>query len=89
MSQTIISTCDLCGSTEDVEQVTIPCVFTTEQTEGRGREPYLTHESIDACNKCYGRVLQEQPVWASGAQGNNTYFWKHNEPTDSPERQDN
>ena len=52
-------------------------IFTTEQTEGRPTKPYLTRENLDLCDNCYEKVLRENYIYGSGAQGYNEYkFWE-------------
>ncbi len=77
MTTTVI-TCDLCKEAlpANSKKVSIQVVFTTEQTEGRSTEPYLCLESIDCCKTCLNRIIDSHPLWASGAQGYNTYTWR-------------
>lgn len=63
----------------------ISVIFHTEQTEGRPRAPYLTIESIDICESCLDKILSGNMLHGSGAQGNNTYYFK--KPT-STEKED-
>lgn len=78
MSQTIIIKCDVCESDVDVKaDVQIPVTFTTEQTEGRSVEPYITRsDPIDICLRCIKRLTEEQPIYACGAQGHNSYKFR-------------
>ena len=70
--------CDITGCKKDVVHRTIllQIIFTTDQTEGRSTEPYLTHETLDVCADCYERILQGDSVFGSGAMGHNTYRFR-------------
>jgi hypothetical protein len=63
--------CDLCGVViQDYAEIKYPIIFHTDQTEGRGCEPYISHERIELCGECMKKVLV---LHAWGAQGNNKY----------------
>lgn len=81
MAKEITVSCDICGGTEEVtSDVQIPCTFTTEQTEGRGVEPYIVRtDPIDVCKACMHRIINEQPVIGNGAQGHNNYQFRKKE----------
>ena len=82
MSSITILKCDMCTSEDDVTCVTAPCVFTTEQTEGRSVGPYLTQSKMDLCKTCMDILITNQPLYANGAQGYSTFYWnKINENT--------
>lgn len=64
--------CDICKKeiTGARDESKYPIIFHTEQTEGRGCQPYISHESVDLCEECRGKVIV---LHAWGAQGNNRY----------------
>lgn len=73
--------CDVCKavlpySFEKDFNKKIPVIFTTEQTEGRSVEAYFQYEEIDICKECEKRALSGEAIFASGAQGYNTYQFK-------------
>ena len=63
--------CDLCTN-EMNEQKTIkyPVIFTTDQTEGKTCEPYISMQELDICVDCQKKVLK---ITGYGAMGNNLY----------------
>jgi hypothetical protein len=63
---------------EDHKKQSYQVIFVTEQTEGRPTNPYLAVTHIDLCRFCKARVLAGEPIWAAGAQGHNTYYFKPN-----------
>lgn len=71
--------CDIDGCDNDVPEnnrgIRMDVIFTTEQTEGRGVEPYISKTtSLDICKSCLGRVVKSgKYIRAHGAQGYNTY----------------
>ena len=73
----VIVTCDLCEAKIPAQskKIQIQMVFTTEQTEGWPTKPYLDFVSIYCCNDCLDKIIEDQPVLASGAQGHNRYRW--------------
>ncbi len=77
MKKTII-TCDIekCNNDFLVETKDIQVIFTTDQTEGRSCTPYLSNEKVDICVDCLIKVLEGNYIWANGAQGHNTYYFK-------------
>lgn len=68
--------CDICKSTEDVGSKQMQVIFTTNTTDGRGCDPYLSIETFDICGVCFEFVLRGDAIFAHGAQGNNTYHFK-------------
>ncbi len=70
--------CDIAVCTEEAYYKGSPlqAIFTTEQTEGRGVEPYLSMEKVDICKGCMSKIVKGNYVWANGAQGSNTYYFK-------------
>lgn len=54
----------------------ISVVFTTNQTDGYPSKPYLSTERIDLCTECKGKVFEGKQLFAYGAQGYNTYYFK-------------
>ena len=74
-----VTYCDICGSEDDITEETIQVIFTTEQTEGRGCEPYLSGHKLDICKVCKRSILKGNCLWGSGAQGYNKYYFKPDE----------
>lgn len=73
--ETFVCDIDGCSNTPDKENlnIAIQVIFTTEQTEGRGCEPYLSDEKLDICKSCLNKVLKGNYIFAYGAMGYNTY----------------
>lgn len=71
-------TCDIekCGNTKDVKKLRLQVLFTTEQTEGRSVPTYLSDETLDICNSCLEKIKSGNYVYAHGAQGYNTFYFK-------------
>ena len=66
--------CDVCKKeVEELKMHTnykLPVIFTTDQTEGRSRKPYLDYKKVDICFECYNKMIKERKfVTACGAQG--------------------
>ena len=79
MKTTTVS-CDVCGDTKHTKtEICLDVIFTTEQTEGRGSAPYLSNQKMDICPTCLSRILEGNYLFAHGAQGHNTYYFKDNE----------
>jgi hypothetical protein len=78
MSRTEIIKCDIkdCKNTTKVKALRIHVIFTTDQTEGRSKSPYLSLEEFDICENCYNKILSGKMIFAFGAQGYNTYYFK-------------
>ncbi len=72
--------CDIKGCEEkaDLKGQELQVIFTTEQTEGRSVRPYLQMEKLDICAGCINKILTGITLWAHGAQGHNTYYFKPN-----------
>jgi hypothetical protein len=69
--------CDVCKSSKEVEEnADLQVIFTTDQTEGRSRDPYLSRQSMDLCAACRAKIVKGNYVFAHGAMGNNTYYFK-------------
>ena len=64
--------CDLCGKVKKTgcHTVKYPVLFTSDQTEGRSCEPYISYENIDVCDECLSKIIK---VTGYGAQGYNNY----------------
>ena len=61
------------------KKIYIQIIFTTEQNEGRRCKPYLCNEKLNLCNKCLNNVLDNgNYIYANGAMGCNTYFFRKN-----------
>lgn len=77
---TIKVICDICkkemSKIHAHNQHTLTVIFTTEQTEGQPVKPYLSAQKIDTCNHCEEIILSGKMVFAYGAQGHNTFFFK-------------
>lgn len=54
----------------------IAVVFTTDQNDGSGADPYVDTVGVDMCPECYRRYIEKCPVKAVGAQGYNAYKWR-------------
>ena len=81
MKKTItVLTCDICKNAQNdsiiQEDKTIPIIFTTEQTEGRGCDPYLSSFTLDICDTCMDIILKGNIPFGSGAQGHNRYSFR-------------
>lgn len=72
--------CDIDGCGKDAEKINksfgMSVIFTTEQTEGRSVDPYIQHQQFDICADCHAKILTGQAVYAHGAQGYNTFYFK-------------
>lgn len=68
--------CDVCKKENDIRDIQMDVIFTTEQTEGRSCAPHLSKEKLQICEKCLGKVLKGNYIFASGAQGYNEYYFK-------------
>ena len=69
--------CDVCKViTPTQNTLKIQVIFTTEQTEGRPCDPYLTDKNLDLCEMCLKAVLKGNYIFGSGAQGYNAYYFK-------------
>ena len=78
--------CDVCGEETSNEKIDIQVIFTTEQNEGRCCKPHLCKEKLNLCNKCLNNVLYNgNYIYANGAMGCNTYFFRKIEESDSDE----
>lgn len=69
-------TCDVCKKEATILDKTIQVIFTTEQTEGRSVKPYLCDKKMDLCEDCMKRRLSGESIFANGAQGYNSYYFK-------------
>ena len=69
-----------------MKKIDIQVIFTTEQNEGRCCKPHLCNEKLNLCNKCLNNVLDNgNYIYANGAMGCNTYFFRKIEESDSDE----
>ncbi|NJO49795.1 MAG: hypothetical protein HC840_10490 [Leptolyngbyaceae cyanobacterium RM2_2_4] len=71
--------CDVCKKEAKVENKSLPVIFTTEQTEGRSTKPYLSDAKLDICEDCKNHITTGNFLWAHGAMGYNTYYFKNQE----------
>lgn len=72
-------TCDVCSiiiKSDTHKATNLSVVFTTEQTEGRSTEPYLSLVKIDICPTCMKSILLGKMLFAHGAMGFNQYYFK-------------
>ena len=77
MKETIVKfKCDICGSENAVLSHKLSVIFTTEQTEGRGRPLYFSTVEIELCDVHIKKALSGLQIFAAGAMGNNTYWFK-------------
>lgn len=69
--------CDICHERANNHKK-IQVIFSAEQTEGHECKPYVDEFlwPLDLCDKCLGRILDGNYVFASGAQGYNDYYFK-------------
>lgn len=68
--------CDIkeCENETMEEKKHMQVIFTTDQTEGRSRDPYLSLEEFHICDPCLKKVIKSgKYIVGSGAQGYNTY----------------
>lgn len=78
MSRTMIEIvrCDTCGA-EKAQKIKTSVVFVTEQTEGRPIQPYIQIHELDICFNCLAKIIRDgEQIYAHGAQGHNTYYFK-------------
>lgn len=76
-----ITTCDVCSSeltdiSNSLLRSSVTVVFTTEQTEGRSIKPYLSLQTMDMCPACLKTMLSGKMLFAHGAMGHNSYYFK-------------
>lgn len=69
--------CDVCEEEKEIKNLDIQVIFTTDQTEGRSKSPYLSKQIIDICDDCMSYLLQGYYLFGSGAQGYNKYWFKN------------
>jgi len=80
MSKTTVTTiaCDVCKSksvaTED--GIEIQVIFETNQTDGYPSKPYLSRQKLDLCAACLKEVYSGHYIFAHGAQGYNSYYFR-------------
>ena len=81
MAKIEYSVCDIdkCQNkvSEDYQKRLVPIIFTTEQTEGRTVTPYLAINKLDICKEHYDHISKGNFIYAHGAQGYNTYYFKN------------
>ena len=70
--------CDIDNCNNDVDTIgmSVQVIFTTDQTEGRPTINHFSTDKLDLCNDCKGRLLNGNYIFAHGAQGCNTYYFK-------------
>lgn len=68
---------DKCGRPANTKETFLfQIIFLIDQTEGRSVSPYLTRGQLHICKECLSLVLGGKAIFAHGAQGNNTYYFK-------------
>jgi len=67
--------CGVSVTKDELKGKYIQVIFTTEQTEGRSVQRYLSNETIDICEGCMKRILNGEYLYGSGAQGFNQYWF--------------
>lgn len=70
--------CDICHE-KATEHKNIQIIFNTNQTDGYPCKPYIDDSHnwpLDLCDKCLKKILDGKYVFATGAQGYNTYYFK-------------
>lgn len=65
--------CDVCHNKAVLIGFRLTVIFTTDQTEGRNVDPYLSTERMDLCQKCQDFILKGNMLTGKGAMGHNTY----------------
>lgn len=70
--------CDVCGGEAKYETVDLHTIFTTEQTEGRSVDKYLSKQKLDLCENCMSKILDGNGLFGRGAMGNNRYWFQEN-----------
>lgn len=68
--------CDICTNEGSVITKEMQVIFTTEQTEGRSCSPYFSQETIDLCDNCLNTCLSGKYIFADGAMGHNSFYFK-------------
>lgn len=69
--------CDVCETeTKKENKKARDVIFTTEQTEGRRCQPYLSRETFWLCDRCEDKVLKGNYIFAEGGQGYNNYYFQ-------------
>ena len=81
-------TCDIdgCNNPAKHKEFGLQVIFTTDQTEGRSCDPYLSHVVIDLCHGCMTNILKYgKYIFAHGAMGHNTYYFRkgNDQPKDN------
>ena len=71
--------CDIrdCDNEAQNKDNAMQVIFTTEQTEGRSRDPHFSNVSVDLCEVCRNRALRGNYIFAAGAQGSNQYWFRN------------
>lgn len=68
--------CDVCNRDAQHAKVQLMVIQTTEETEGRSKKPCLKGTSLDLCQECLDRIIDNSPLLSAGAQGYNNYSWR-------------
>lgn len=74
--ETVTYDCDVCSDEIDqsdpmsIIQQRVPVLFTTNQIDGIGCEPYWSFDVVDLCGECAKKSFG---LHGSGCQGTNTY----------------
>lgn len=70
--------CDVCAERKAQSEIKmnykLDVIFTTDTTEGRSCNPYLSNVEMDLCNDCRGKIVKSKRyLLASGGQGSYEY----------------
>lgn len=70
--------CDIkhCNNDAIYKEKAFQVIFTTEQTEGRSIKPSPEDAKIDLCEECHKIMCSGKQIFAEGAQGHNTFYFK-------------
>jgi len=75
--QKVIISCDIKEQEHsgEAKQHTLTVIFLTDQEEGRSCKPYISRNTIDMCESCFNKMIQERRlVTVIGAMGYNDYY---------------
>jgi len=61
---------------EERKQKSFQVIFITNQSDGRHADPYFDVLKLDICNECLKVALSGGAIYAAGAMGHNSYWFK-------------